>query len=96
MKRSALKLVAICFAGVSCSTAPPMPDIEIKLLDAQHLKAHVYLIPKKPGEAAKYLRSEPITSLLDVDMHYAITPEGYVRLEEYVSEAAAWAEDHCK
>ncbi len=97
MKKSVLRLALICLSAelIACAGAPPMPDIEIKMIDAVYSKAHVYLLPKTTDAPATLLRSEAL-SLLGLDMYYAISPENYVKLEEYASKVEQYAKDMCK
>ncbi len=95
MKKNAFRLLLICSVAVSCVGAPQMPDIELKLIDVNAKKAHIYMLPKRPNEPAKHLRSEPL-SLLGLDLHFAISIENYVKLEEYASALEAYAEAQCR
>lgn len=89
----------ICLLGtsflVACAGAPPVPDIEVKLIDAKNEKVHYYLVPKARGEKAKYLRSERL-SLLGLNKNFALDAKNYSILEGYMSELEDWAEAHCR
>lgn len=95
MKLKLFKLALICSSAIRCAGAPPMPDIEIKLIDVINKKAHIYLLPKRSGDPAKYLSSEAL-SLLGLDHHFAMAVENYAKLEEYASEVEAYAKAHCR
>lgn len=72
-----------------------MPDIEVKLVDQKNAKVHVYLVPKQPGQAAQFLRSEPLT-FTSLNKNFAIDPKNYSTLEEYISQVEQYAKEKCE
>lgn len=98
MKPTLLRRVATCFAAeilVACAGIPPIPDIEVKLVDQKNGKIHYYLVPKQNGQKAQYLRSVPLT-FSNLNKNFAIDPHNYSILEGYISEVEDYARDRCK
>lgn len=94
-----LSKLAANFCAVSLLTAcngfPPMPDIEVKLIDSRHDKVHVYLVPKQQGQNAIHVRSEPLM-LLTLDKNFCIDTKNYSLLEQYVAAVESYAKERCK
>jgi hypothetical protein len=93
-----LRRVAIfCGASllVACAGIPPIPDIEVKLVDQKNGKIHYYLVPKQNGQKAQYLRSVPLT-FSNLNKNFAIDPKNYSVLEGYISEVEDYAKEKCK
>jgi hypothetical protein len=88
-------LIALFNAIVACAGFPPVPDIEVKLVDQKNAKIHYYLIPKREGESAPFLRSEPLT-LSNLNKNFAIDPKNYSILETYLSEVSDHAKEKCQ
>lgn len=95
MSKRLLTLALITFAVSACAGFPPMPDIEVKLIDERNSKAHIYQVPKQSGQRAPYLRSEPLT-LQSLNKNYCIAPRQYSIFEEYMSKVEDHARDKCK
>lgn len=97
MRKRFKTLLQICLSAslIGCAGAPQMPDIEISFVDVANKKLHVYMLPKKPGESAKRLRSEPLT-LLGLDQHFTISIENYTALEGYASAVEAYFRGRCQ
>jgi hypothetical protein len=91
------RLAATYCAGnlIACAGAPPMPEIEVKLIDVKHSKVHVYRVPKAKGKKAPLLRSEAL-DLRKLDRNFAIDPRNYSITEGYLSSVEDWAEQHCR
>lgn len=91
-----LLIAALLILNVEgCAFAPPVPDIEIGLVDVKHLKHHIYMVPKERGDDAKHLRSEPLT-LEKLNKQYTLHPSQYSILEGYISEVEDWGREHCR
>ena len=101
MKKKSLKRVAnylsasIFLLLTACESLPPMPDIEVKLVDQRNAKVHYYLLPKRQGENAPYLRSVPLT-FSNLNKNFAIDPRNYSILERYMSTVEDYARERCQ
>jgi hypothetical protein len=95
VSKKLLMLVGICLSVSACNNFPPMPDIEVKLVDKRNQKIHYYLLPKQQGEDAKYLRSVPLT-FDNLQKNFAIDPRNYSILEGYMTKVEDYAKERCK
>lgn len=95
MNKKLLTLAAITFAVTSCASLPPVPYVEIGLVDFANGKHHVYQLPQKRGVNAKLVRSETL-DLRNLNKRYTLEPKYYSALEQYISAVEDVAEQRCK
>ena len=93
--RNFLNASFLCLALSGCAGFPPVPDIEVKLIDQRNGKIHYYLVPKQQGQTATHLRSEPLT-IQSLNKNFAIDPHNYSILETYMSEVEDHAKANCR